>query len=806
MSPLSTFAAAWLLTYALHSTLLLGAAAVLTWRWVRGESWREALWKAALVGGVVTATAQVLTDYSSLAGRVAVAGVTQSPPRPMDALPPAAGDPVSADVPPPPNPAPGTPVPAARTEDQVAGSIAPPAEDAVLPRRASLAALAVVAWALIATALLVRLALRQERLRRMLRDRASVADGELAGAVAEMRRNAGLWRPVRLSACEAAPTPLALGGGEICVPPRFLRDLDPEQQRTALAHELAHLARRDPAWHFGIGILESVFFFQPLNRVARLRLRESAEFLCDAWAARQTGSPLGLARCLAEVASWVAPGRAPIPAGTMAMAEGGSPLVQRVQRLTAWRGEGPQGSGTMRVAAAVALVSVVAAVAPAVARTNGTDRTEAPEPGFASPSASESARIVAPAKDEDGQQVTIIRHPDPGQPLARRWAWAVDEIERRGRARAWVAWSVPTLLTPGVTWITDSGDFRIGEMGRAPLNHVLNAPVEHALLLFAVARGGAVERVAGRSAAGFDLGGLPVVWLGPAEGAQSFAELRRMADGERDTDRRESLVEAAGLHRGEATVPYLAAVLGRDGSNGVRREAAQALGHHPTAEALAALRTAVVRDGSDDVRREAVEAIGRMGTAQSSAVLERLALGAANEGVRRQAAESIGQQPGGRGIETLGAIALNDRSADVAREAVEAMARYPARVATPLLVRIAWTGDHPEAARQAAETLGRLPAPWAVVPLDSIARRHPNASVAQQAVESLGGYSDAVAGEYLRQIARSHPNPRISEEAADYLPGGRRAGMDRDPGPELDSAHDPDPDPDEDPDPNPAVP
>ena len=796
MSALSTLAAAWLLTYALHSTLLLGAAAVLTWRWVRGESWRETLWKAALVGGVVTATAQVLTDYSSLAGRMAVTGVTQVVPAPTDALPPPAGEPVGANLPPEPHPAPGTPVPAVQTEADVAASIAPPTEAAAAPRRTSPAAPAVLAWALVASALLVRLAVRQARLRRMLRGRGTVDDGALAGAVAELRRNAGLWRPVRLSACEAAPTPLALGGGEICVPPRFLRDLDPEQQRSALAHELAHLARRDPAWHFGVSVLEAVFFFQPLNRLARLRLRDSAEFLCDEWAARQTGSPLGLARCLAEVASWVAPGRTPIPAGTMAMAEGGSPLVQRVQRLTAWRGGGPQGSGMVRAAGAAALVVAVAAVAPAVARTNAAEARDPSGAASPSPSPSASASVPAPQADPDGEQITIIRYPDPSAPLAARWAWAVDEIGRRGMARAWIAWSVPTLLAPGATWTTDSGGFYIGDMGRTPLNQVLNAPAEHAMLLFAVARGGTVERVAGRSAAGFDVGGLPLVWLGPAESPQSFAQLRRMADGERDTDRRESLVEAAGIHRGEEVVPYLAAVLGRDGSDGVRSEAAGALALHGTAEALAALRTAVERDGSSDVRREAVEAIGRMETPESGAVLERIALGSPSADARRQAAESLGERSATTPIATLGAIALRERSTAVAREAVEAMGRYPAAQAAPLLVRLAWTYDDPQVSRQAAETLGSFPAQWAVTALDSIARLHPNRQVAHQAVESLGGYPDAVTGGYLRQIARTHPDRGVREEALDYLPGGRRGDSDHDPDPDPELESDPDPDPD----------
>ena len=49
MSEMDLRIAAWLLTYALHSTVLLAAAALLTARWVRGEASRETLWKAALL-------------------------------------------------------------------------------------------------------------------------------------------------------------------------------------------------------------------------------------------------------------------------------------------------------------------------------------------------------------------------------------------------------------------------------------------------------------------------------------------------------------------------------------------------------------------------------------------------------------------------------------------------------------------------------------------------------------------------------------------------------------------------------------
>jgi HEAT repeat protein/beta-lactamase regulating signal transducer with metallopeptidase domain len=798
MSETGMRAAAWLLTYALHSTVLLAAAALLTGRWVRGEAWRETLWKAALVGGVLTATVQSTGWMAGDLGRwnlavLPAAGTAPASPRPAspalaarEADPPAPAssiDPARRAAPPSEEAAPSSPPP-----------VAPSSAPAPVTAPGTSLGWALLAWALGAGAMLLRLALRQGRLRSLLAGRSAVTDGAVLAMLARLRRDAGLWRPVRLTVCAATPTPLALGGGEICVPPRFLTGLDPEQQRSALAHELAHLARRDPAWHFGVSILEALFFFQPLNRVARVRLRESAEFLCDAWAARQTGSPLGLARCLAEVASWVAPGRHPIPAGTMAMAEGGSPLVQRVQRLTSWRGETREGSGWLRIGAAALLVAAVAAIAPAVASTDPA-RGGNPSAGGALP----SPGVV----DEDGQEIVVIRHPDPAAPLARRWAWAVEEIARRRMERAWIAYSLPTRLAPGVTWTTDSSDFEFASLGGAPLNHVLGAPVEHAVFLFTVTRGGYLKRVSGRGAAGMDVGGLPVVWLGPAEDAESFAQLRGLADGLSLTDARESLVEMIGLHRGDGVVPYLGAVLGRDGSNGVRREAAQALGHHPTPEALEVLRTAVRRDGSDDVRREAVEAIGRMGTRESAALLRDLALHASNHDVRRTAAEALGHAVDADVMKTLSAIALADRDAEVARAAVESMEHAPDGLAGPALVRIAWSGRDARVAGQAAESLGRLPAAWAAAALDSIARRHPDPSVARQAVESLGGFGDAVSGGYIRRIARAHPNPRVREEARDQLAQGdadRNAGSDPDPDwdVELDPGIDPDPDADPD--------
>ena len=76
------------------------------------------------------------------------------------------------------------------------------------------------------------------------------------------------------------------------------------------------MIRRNPAWRILAGAIERAFFFQPLNRVARAKLCEWAEFLCDQWAVQQTRSPLALAPYLLIVASWASPASDRVAAGS----------------------------------------------------------------------------------------------------------------------------------------------------------------------------------------------------------------------------------------------------------------------------------------------------------------------------------------------------------------------------------------------------------------------------------------------------------------------------------------------------------
>jgi beta-lactamase regulating signal transducer with metallopeptidase domain len=313
----------WLLTYAIHSTLLLGGAWLLARSRFVGERGADLLWKTALVGGLATATVQSVVDVGPSLGVPSAAAPTRM--RRVQLTEMRDG---------------GPPV-VRRWSGRV--QVGPRAPAGVLV--ASLAA----AWALAAAVRLAMLARAHLRLRRCLAGRRDLPAGELA-RLAESLTGPG----VRITVSDVLPAPVALGRAEICLPRRVRDELTPGQQRSIVAHEAAHLVRRDPLWLHLLGAVAAVFFFQPLNALALRRYREGAEFLCDDWAVRATGSPRELARSIACIAGWLTAPAGEVPMA--AMVEHGSSLVRRVHRLVAAERSGDDIRGTRAGAVAALLL------------------------------------------------------------------------------------------------------------------------------------------------------------------------------------------------------------------------------------------------------------------------------------------------------------------------------------------------------------------------------------------------------------------------------------------------------------------
>lgn len=321
----------WLLTYWLHATVMLGFVALVAHR-IQSYAARDLIWKVALLGPLVTATGHTLFGgarrvdvLDALPAREATAFAAPAEPV-LDAAPAAEGTVVAS---------------APRDPSWVEQWMA-------LGWRTQF----VLALAVIAGVLLVGLAIRRIRLMRSIGPRRPVLDAPLHDMLESLCLVANYPHAVRLTSSPGLASPVALPGHEICLPEAVLTDLGPEQQRGVLAHELAHLVRHDPMWLGIAQVMERVFFFQPLNWLARRELQVTAEYLCDDWAARQVGSGLPLARCLLRVAEWIAGAPGPVP--EPAMAARGSHLLRRVERLV--RGEGLKSDRGRRIGVAVATV------------------------------------------------------------------------------------------------------------------------------------------------------------------------------------------------------------------------------------------------------------------------------------------------------------------------------------------------------------------------------------------------------------------------------------------------------------------
>lgn len=303
----------WVLTYLAHSTLLLGVAWLLS-RWVGAERLRlrERIWKTALFGGLLTAAVQVGFDVAPLAGRLALGAPAES------VLVEAPAAEMTGEV---------------SLEPAVLTALAAPTGSESLAERFSWQRLLLGVWITGGALGVVLLLFAWRRIADFLAGRRRLRRGPAVEILERLSAAAGLRRPPRLCASHRLRSPATVGvfAPQVCIPYRALSELNLEQLEALLAHELAHIVRRDPLWFLACRLIERALFFQPLNRVACRELQEIAEFLADDWAAQRTRRELALARCLTEIATWVLDRRPVV--GVVPMASRNSRLAARITRL-----------------------------------------------------------------------------------------------------------------------------------------------------------------------------------------------------------------------------------------------------------------------------------------------------------------------------------------------------------------------------------------------------------------------------------------------------------------------------------------
>lgn len=209
-------------------------------------------------------------------------------------------------------------------------------------------------YGVVGVLLLLRRGLGQVAIRRVLRPGVPApVTSPVTRVTARLAAAMGLCPPriVLLARCPGGAFTCGTRKPVLAVDPALLAELDRYELEGLLAHELAHIARRDPLLGMIVGLFRDLAFFLPPLHLAARWLRREQEESADELASSHTGRPVALASSILKV--WTAshgdrplagacaavPGRVALPSGVLV----GGPRVgdpfkiitARVERLIA---------------------------------------------------------------------------------------------------------------------------------------------------------------------------------------------------------------------------------------------------------------------------------------------------------------------------------------------------------------------------------------------------------------------------------------------------------------------------------------
>jgi beta-lactamase regulating signal transducer with metallopeptidase domain/predicted nucleic acid-binding Zn-ribbon protein len=232
----------------------------------------------------------------------------------------------------------------------------------------------VAAWSAGALLLALRLLLGWGWVGR-LRAGARLPDSRWQGRFDELAVHVGLKMPVPLRISDALGTPVAAGWWRpmVLVPAALVARMPTELLEALLAHELAHVRRRDYLVNLLQGAVETLLFYHPVVWWLSARVRVEREQIADDLASRAIGDPRRLALALQALDAFqrehALSGAAPLPrTPRLVLAAHGGSLMSRIQRLVRPDPQRPDWKLALPLASLAALgIAVHAVAAPAVA-------------------------------------------------------------------------------------------------------------------------------------------------------------------------------------------------------------------------------------------------------------------------------------------------------------------------------------------------------------------------------------------------------------------------------------------------------
>jgi TonB family protein len=186
----------------------------------------------------------------------------------------------------------------------------------------------VLCWAGGVLLLAGRLGLAWRNIARIRRHRLAAVTAPLDAALERVRAAMGFSASVDVAESTMVDGPTVVGWWRplLLMPVSVVAGLSPTQLDAILAHELAHIRRRDHLVNGLQTVLETTLFYQPAVWWVSAQVRREREHCCDDAAVDVVGDRLTYVTALASIEEWR-------QAPTTALAATGGHLLSRVQRI-----------------------------------------------------------------------------------------------------------------------------------------------------------------------------------------------------------------------------------------------------------------------------------------------------------------------------------------------------------------------------------------------------------------------------------------------------------------------------------------
>ncbi len=169
------------------------------------------------------------------------------------------------------------------------------------------------------------------RASRIVRHAQPVEDPTLRKMLLDLRHLAEIDTPVRLVRSSSVSSPMLVGGFKMTIVlPETVAE-DSSDMRLMLAHEVAHIARRDLVWFGASWLSQAIFFFNPMVWLAAHASRLDHESATDRYASQLANVPVQIYADMLLRATVVA--RTPLAPGFLPMAESYRTIHRRLEAM-----------------------------------------------------------------------------------------------------------------------------------------------------------------------------------------------------------------------------------------------------------------------------------------------------------------------------------------------------------------------------------------------------------------------------------------------------------------------------------------